>query len=279
MTSKSCYIIGLPSAGKTTFLAALAYSLQQRQTETKLKWSEYDGDHQYLTNLTLEWLRANPVNRTNITSQQQKITIKLTDINNNLYVITFPDLSGEIFQSQYKDREMDMFSNNAIKECDGILLFVNPKTILEPSFISSISPELRRNNEMKITERDALNDPTEVQLVELLQFVNYIRNATIKLTVVISAWDVIENNYSSPEKYLKDNLTLLWQYLYCNNSIYNTCYYGVSAQGGELINESQKNEMVKANENNPEKRIKVIDNYGNFSHDISLPLWQAMNIN
>ena len=277
MTSKSCYIMGLPSAGKTTFLAALAFSLQQKKTDTKLQWDNYDGDHQYITNLTTRWLRADPIDRTNISLQQQKIRLVLSDENNN-YIVTFPDLSGEIFQSQYKDREMDLFSSETIKECDGILLFINPKNIKETTFISSMPSEYRNNGDDR-KERNAIDDPTEVQLVELLQFVAHIRNKPVTLVVVISAWDLIDGQHHIPEEYLKKQVALLWQYLFCNKDKFKTVYYGVSAQGDELDSEEKREDIVLKNENNPVERIQVIDNDGNKCHDISLPLWYAMNIN
>lgn len=49
--SKTCFILGLPAAGKTSYLAALAYSLQQRRVETKLHWAKFSGNQQYLGNL------------------------------------------------------------------------------------------------------------------------------------------------------------------------------------------------------------------------------------
>lgn len=44
MGTRSCFIVGFPSAGKTSFLAALAYSLEQRETPTRLKWEQFSGN-------------------------------------------------------------------------------------------------------------------------------------------------------------------------------------------------------------------------------------------
>ncbi len=275
MNSLNCYIMGLPEAGKTTYLAALTHSLQQRTIETKLKWYKYSGNHQHLLKLENTWLRALPVDRTSILLQEKQLTIELSDTDNNTYSVTFPDLSGEIFQKYYSDREMDLINKEMIYNCDGIMLFINPNTIIEPTLISRISPQIRAN-ELNPRIYEPINDPTEVQLVELLQFINHLRDKPVVLTVVISAWDVVEDTKLLPEEYLKDRLTLLWQYLNCNKNTFITFYYGVSAQGGTLEDDNAQLEMIKKYEVNHIERIKVVDNNGRLSHDISLPLWETL---
>lgn len=275
MNSVNCYIMGLPEAGKTTYLAALTYSLQQIAIETKLKWYEYSGNHRHLLNLENTWLRVLPVDRTSVLLQETQLTIELSDTDNNMYSVTFPDLSGEIFQKYYSDREIDLINKDMICNCDGIMLFINPNTIIEPTLISRLSPQMRAG-ELNPKVYDPINDPTEVQLVELLQFVNHLRNKPVVLTIVISAWDVVEDMNLLPEEYLRNRLTLLWQYLTCNKNTFITCYYGVSAQGGTLEDDSSQQEMIEKYGNNHIERIKVLDSNGRFSHDISLPLWETL---
>lgn len=105
-TSKSCFILGLPAAGKTSYLAALAYLLQQKAVETKLHWKNFTNDHQYLASLAETWLKCEPVSRTSMGLQQQSLSIRLCDENDNVFDVSFPDLSGEIFQRQYAEREI-----------------------------------------------------------------------------------------------------------------------------------------------------------------------------
>ena len=171
-TSKSCFILGLPAAGKTSYLAALAYSLQQRAVETKLHWRNFTDDHQYLTSLAETWLEFEPVSRTSIGLQQQSLSLRLCDNNDNVFDVSFPDLSGEIFQRQYTEREISRELSEHIINCDGVLLFLNPNEIIEPALISEL-PLVSRTvgkNLAPTMEREAgKTDPTEVQLVELLQ--------------------------------------------------------------------------------------------------------------
>lgn len=280
MTAKSCFIIGLPSAGKTTYLAALSFSLEQKKIKTKLHWDTFTENHQYLTNLANTWLEATPVSRTNIMSQQASLTVELIDDIGTKCSVSFPDLSGETFQNQYKDREIEKSTANAIRNCNSIMLFINPSEIHEPTWISSIPKEIREGSlSGNQPERDPTqDDPTEVQLVELLQFVEFLKgNKYTPLSVMVSAWDKAQQNYSIPEKCVKDRLPLLWQYLYTNSNIFNTCYYGISAQGGELSKDEEASSLLKRYRLIPAERICVVNNAGEICHDISLPLWISMN--
>lgn len=269
--------MGLPSTGKSTFLAALTYSLQQMDLPTKLHWGRFTNDHQYLINLSTLWLEATVLSRTNESMQKNALTIELKDEEENEYSVTFPDLSGEIFQRQYKDREMDWDIVEAIKNSDGIMLFVSPAEIYEPEFIANIHEEVRRiEGGDSIDLNQEPRDVTSVQLVELLQFVNYIKTeGKTRLIVVVSAWDLIID-YNNPEEFLRERLSLLWQYLKANSDIFDAYFYGVSAQGGKIENDSDSENLIQKYQY-PVERISVVDNEGKIHHDLSKLLWHSMN--
>lgn len=162
--------------------------------------------------------------------------------------------------------------------------FLNPNEIIEPALISELPLVSRTAGEnlAPTMEREAgKTDPTEVQLVELLQDIDYLTNnercATIPLVIVVSAWDVAEKKYSTPEDCLVARTPLLWQYLKANNDVFAVSYFGVSAQGGAFESEGAVNELYNQFEDCPAERIIVVDNTGKRSHDITLPLWEAMN--
>lgn len=278
METKKCFILGLPAAGKTTYLAALAYSLQQTEMQMRLHWCNFTGNHQYLTQMVEKWLEARILPRTNEALQVDKLTLELQDDLENKYSVTFPDLSGEIFQRQYTDREMDNDIVELIKESDGIMLFINPADIHEPEWIPNIPAQIRSNQSEEYDyEIYESNDVTEVQLVELVQFINYIMDGNkINLTVIISAWDLVEPHYSNPEKFIKERIPLLWQYLFANPDYFNTKYFAVSAQGGKIETDQEAIELIEKFEN-PVERIMVVNNNGEKNHDLSLLLWISMN--
>jgi len=278
MRTKSCFIMGLPEACKTTYLAALWYSLGFKG-RTVLSLKEYTGNHKYLAQLSETWLSAEKVSRTSILSQEKVLPLLLEGHNYQQFEVTFPDLSGEIFQKQYNDREIDKELSEYIRYCDSILLFINPYKVIEPCLISQLDYESRHSSdtpEEDILPRNPLNDdPTEVQLVELLQFINYLKDCMhTRLGIIISAWDIRKEKYDRPEKFVKEELPFLWQYLFTNSTIFDVFYYGVSAQGGPLENEEDSERLASFHDQM--ERILVVNNNGAESHDITLPLWEAL---
>ncbi len=284
MDSKSCFILGLPSAGKTSYLAALAYSLQQKQVETKLHWNSFSGDHQYLASLAETWLTAEPVSRTSVGNQQTSLTICLNDCEGKIFNITFPDLSGETFQKQYVDREIDKSLADSIINGNGILVFINPRDIIEPELISELplASRLETDPNIAVQERNPANDdPTEVQIVQLLQDIEFLlddeKGKKIPLAIIISAWDIVDDSHSIPEDCIKERTSLLWQFLKANDDTFLTSYYGISAQGGALETDEESEMLIDQFETNPAERILVVNSVGEKSHDITLPLWEVMN--
>ncbi|WP_319403930.1 hypothetical protein [uncultured Anaeromusa sp.] len=279
MNAKSCFIMGLPEAGKTTYLAALWYCLSQPDKNV-LKLKKYSNNHKYLAQLSETWLSGSKVSRTNIHAEEKTLTLTLKGCSNEEYEVTFPDLSGETFQRQYIDREIGSDIAECVCQCDGILYFVNPLKIEEPHLISDVPEHLRPSNvdSREVTLRNPTqSDPIDVQLVELLQFVKYLReDEPVRLGMVVSAWDTIrESKYDIPEKFIKENLPLFWQYLLANQKIFDVFYFGVSAQGNSLESQADKDEVLKIEDQT--ERIIVVDNDKNRSTDITMPLWMALN--
>ncbi|SFM24035.1 TRAFAC clade GTPase domain-containing protein [Pelosinus propionicus] len=280
MNNKNYYIMGLPAACKTTYLAALWYCLTN-SVNSGLKIKEFIGDQTYLSDISSKWAEVEEIPRTKPEFEQKKITLLLENSTQDLMEISFPDLSGESFQAQYAEREVNQETVDYVRECDGLLLFINPENATEPNFIAEI-PDIFRNNETieeELPVRNALEDPTQVQLVELLQFVKYMRyDRPIKLGVIISAWDKVEEGIpelkNEPKSFIKRKLPLLWQYLESNLYYFKVVYYGISAQGGELT----QNEIL-LNKNNPCERIIVVDEQGHRSNDITLPLSKMVSEN
>ena len=193
-------------------------------------------------------------------------------------------MSGESFQYQYEKREAKKEHFKLIKDCSSVILFIHPDKIKEPWLISEVpthvredegeGEEVKKESEPRNPKED---DPTQVQLVELLQFLTYLRDdQPVRLCIIISAWDLVEATkpVSKPEIFIKEKMPLLWQYVNSNTQIFNVAYYGISAQGGEL---KEKKELLKII--NPCDRINIIDNDGNNSNDITLPISWIMSNN
>lgn len=299
MKNGSCFILGLPAAGKTSFLAALAYSLEQADIQTKLKWDRFTGNHQYLALLAETWAKVEKVPRTNPGTEQEHLHLQLQDREGQVLQVEFPDLSGETFQKQYRTREMEEELAAQITACGSIMLFINPGNTKEPELISELPAHIRRESPPEDSQGAAKNSPEEappredtpteapkeatptaVQLVVLLQDILFLlENRKINfvpLAVVVSAWDIV-TDCESPEQYVKERLPLLWQYVYTHGDQLEVSYYGISAQGGRLNSEEEAEQLLEKHSAAPVKRILVVDSAGERSHDITLPLWNVMH--
>jgi hypothetical protein len=111
--------------------------------------------------------------------------------------------------------------------------------------------------------------PEEVKIVEFLQMANrkpLVRKKR-KISVLISAWDVVTQKDATPADWFRQNRPMLSQFLEANEELWETQIYGVSAQGGKLP--EKKAELAKLK--HPSKRIRIVGN-GALEHDLSAPL-------
>lgn len=150
--------------------------------------------------------------RTSFSLEQRSLSWCLSDDDDNKYNISFPDLSGETFQKQYVDREIDSVLAKMIIASDGLILFINPQGIIEPTLISQLPLSLREDekNDTSPKERNQkIDDPTVVQIIVLLQDIAYLlKGKRMPLVVIVSAWDVVENSFTTPEDFVMKHTSL-----------------------------------------------------------------------
>ncbi|NRY63292.1 TRAFAC clade GTPase domain-containing protein [Clostridium beijerinckii] len=270
MKEYSYYILGLPAAGKSTFLGALFYLLMNEEGEKcSLRIKHVLGDATYIGKLSDTWSEYTELERTNLANKNIKTELELEDNNHNVYKIKFPDSSGEKFRKMLNDRLIDIEEVNEIKSANKFFLFINPQNIEEPHFISEVPEHIRKENDTNVDMNKKDGIPTETELVELIQFLLYIKGDTnINLDFVISAWDLLNESVEKPMEYIEKDLPLLNQYVRANNDKIKIKCWGVSAQGGNLKSEEERLELVKKSIN-IDDRIIVVDNEGNRSKDIT----------
>lgn len=290
MKNKKCFIMGLPNAGKTTFLAALWYAISNGENAVRLNLSRIEGNISYLAKLSEQWLECQPLDRTKSGEEIKKISILLKDKKEE-YSLQFPDLSGETFQNWYNHRKIEKSLAKQVKEADSILFFINVKDIVGPVLINEANQYIDRDeskeniivhdstiessleSQNSSSKRNRLkHDPVSVQIVELLQFVSILKlSQSVKLGIVFSAWDLLEENSIRPEDYAKQELILLWQFLATNKNIFEVSYWGISAQGGTI---EEKDKLLSYER--PYERIQIVDNNMKISHDITSVIYKLI---
>lgn len=263
--NRKIFIMGAPNAGKSTYLAALWHSVIQTEMPIKFKLKRIEKDTQYLYNLEQKWLAVEPLERTVIGQEVSELALLLTDENQDLEV-EFPDLSGETFQNIYENREMSQYLYQKICDANAILYFINVENIYHGQLISEVSAEIRNGGQEGYRERKpSQDDPTQIQIIDLLQAIAKIKKSQVKLGIIFSAWDLIGDMENvNPREYLKNNMNMLWQYLEANCRKFDTAVWGVSALGGKL---DDAEELLDIED--PIMRIKVINESNSISHDVT----------
>ncbi|AXC13819.1 hypothetical protein ACPOL_4547 [Acidisarcina polymorpha] len=281
---KGILLVGLPKAGKTTFVAALWHVLNSEEITDSLRLSVLGGDDTYLNQIRDEWLNYQEVIRT--TQQNEAIpTMHLVDKSGQLKcALSVPDLSGETYVSQWLDREWSDKFAAAARGASGILVFIHPNQPLEAPEITTTMrmlapfPEEESSSEDPVDE--AVWDPERaagiVQLVEVLQFLQKNLHRPLRIAVMVSAWDLIKARYATPQEFIRTRTPLLEQYMRTNGDTLNFTVFGVSALGGDLESKTDtdrlQNETACASD-----RIEVVPSTAENLHDITRPLRWALS--
>ncbi len=284
-----CLMVGLPRTGKTTFLAALWHVVRSDEVPESLRLDRLEGDQEYLNLIAGQWLRCEPLERTS--GDEIKVDIRLRDPESGRLVrLRIPDISGELYESLWENRMCLTSFTVLVTEVDGCLLFVHPGELVETGWIDDANAtylewekagvegedaEPPGEADPKGIDWDARLAPTQVRMVEVLQFLTEISEKRFRVVLVISAWDLVTENMA-PAKWLEKHLPLLWQFLTANPDLFDVTYMGVSAQGGAVEGpNSQADGLLDHNIASHRIRVCAPDKDG---HDISHPIRWLMSV-
>lgn len=283
-TTHKQLIIGLPATGKTTFLAALWHVVTSKELPDSLQLLRLEGNRKHLNIIRTAWLQFREVGRT-VSTTEEIVSMKLGQPGANDHAqLVFPDLSGESFRKQWVERKWTREYADLVADASGILLFVHPLKVTAPVRIDVAIQEVvatLADDDDRIEDAKAVDDestlpewkpaqaPTQVQLVELLQFIDWRRNdgTIIPVAVVISAWDLMVGTYPSPAHWLSQRMPLLDQYMKANSEQFPSRVYGISAQGAPLEGDVA---ALQQRERQSERIIVVGE--GCSPHDITAPV-------
>ncbi|MGD0813505.1 MAG: hypothetical protein ABSA83_07875 [Verrucomicrobiota bacterium] len=286
-TSHNFLLIGLPGTGKTSFLAALWYAIQQKQSPSALVLKKLDGDSGYLDKIRGAWLAYEVVGR-NPTDSETFVSMRLKSrTGNDEAHLTFPDVSGESFKQQWVSRQLTTSYDKCLSSANGGILFIHPESITLPLRIAEVD-DLAALIDEEVAEEmlvpsavkppstpwDIEKAPTQVQLVDLLQFMMRHEHfqAPFRLAIVISAWDLVAPSEISPDDWIAQQLPLLNQFLASNPIKFEVAFYGVSAQGGKY----DAGDMTPLQNKLPATRIEIVGQGVKNAHDITEPLLWLM---
>jgi len=286
-------LVGLRGSGKTSYLAALWHLIEAREVSSEFVASQLQPDREYLNRIRDSWLKFQEVGRTSLRSQET-VSLQLLNTRTGADIdLVLPDLSGELFRLQWITRKATSSYVDFAVDASGILLLVHPSVekselIALPETESISTGTLGKihsgvqNSEGGGTSVGATElrewshnlAPTQVQLVELLQFVGVLHKAAtpIPVAVVVSAWDLVRDQIL-PTSWLESHLPLLSQYLAANADTMRSRIYGISALGGDLGRDLEKLQ----HEDVPSRRIKVFADKLEPNNDLTAPIGFLLN--
>ena len=274
MEERTCFMIGMPASGKTTYLVSLVNMLMFRERETLLTLKGCDR-LEGMGNIREEIEQFNkfqPVART-IGVTGKWIEIPLYDKQENKVRLRIPDLSGEIFRDLVRERRLKKDTALCLEGTDILLFFLNLDTISEEQRISldedSTVKMIEKNYDESVIEKgkDQLKEVntqekkrvTQTDLVELLQCVLHLSKKRVRVKFILSAWDSIEKKSEleacTPEKCMEKSLSMFFQFLCSNPEQIDYEIWGVSAQGFDF-------------EDPEERKKRMLDDYGNHARVI-----------
>lgn len=301
MNKKKVFMIGMPSSGKTTYLASLCRLLLygEQEVEWKLDPKDVPDGFDKVGNFIKNLNSYKAVERT-YGVDFYKVKFNLYNHKQDCIQFIVPDLSGEIFRDLVYDRRIPSNVMEQIIESDILLFFINDNTMIpeerikirEKSAIKQLNEEqadkIIQNAENKVEEhaedkeqieskeRDTNKEEEQKKyinqsaLVELLQNIVYLVPHSLNVRFVISAWDLVEKEFQqdkvTPEEYIKIKLPLLYQYLLFNAKIIDYEIWGVSAQGGDF---DDKDDLKKLQGDNGEDYVCVVDSKADTSKDLT----------
>jgi hypothetical protein len=197
-------------------------------------------------------------------------------------------MDGEAFERQWTDRVWPRSHKEITEGANSALLFIHPAKVKSGALIRDTHRTVALLAEVVAEPTQAAEPagtapasrkkftPTQVQLVEFLQFVRWAKKGLeqFRLGVIISAWDVVPKQGSTtPDKWLQAELPMLHQYLVANSEEVCSRVYGVSAQGGDI----KKDAARLRKKHNPSERIIVADG-SSRSSDITIPVRWVMGV-
>jgi len=165
------------------------------------------------------------------------------------FELSVPDLSGEAFELQLTDRRMSIRHYTIVQQATGIILFLHPdvqkgtqlsQALQLEAAISGMDPHGRDDvvaSTTSVAPCSIEKLPTQVKLVELLQFVLENSPQKMRVAVVVSAWDLVEKLGLPPLEYVSREMPLFQQFLDSNQEEMEHAVFGISAQGGSIPDE------------------------------------------
>lgn len=281
-------LAGLPATGKTSYLALLFHAIVEDRADG-LRLGRFDDDREHVTEISDVLLASKVADHTTV-DDEQDVTLSLT-CDGVEFVLNIPDLSGETWEHALVDRRWSSALDDDVADATGFMVFVHCKDIndgltivdahqaeaailgddtptddveaesddhqpAEPTAGDTDSSDGEAGGEQQVDEDEETHckQLTQVSLIELIQFFAATSPRPVRVSVVISAWD-LEPRKLKPQQWLSKNAPMLAQFLEVNTDEVEATVWGVSAQGADLSDDKVREEYK---DKDPIDRARIV---------------------
>jgi hypothetical protein len=132
-------IVGMPSSGKSTFIAALRYCLVSGEVDTALEIAKVSANETHLNKLEEKWIACEEVERTRgVTNTWVTLHVRDKATGQEAEVV-LPDLSGEAYREPAAAGRCRRSLYEAVSDANGIALFTSAERSQDDLMITDVA--------------------------------------------------------------------------------------------------------------------------------------------
>lgn len=265
--TKKCLVVGLPNAGKSTYIGAFWAIEKDGETGHTLTFDKYPNDIKYLNSLKNNWLEQKSVDRTVQISKDLVLDLKRNSDGGKISV-GIPDFKGEVF-NQVLRKNIPETLKKWIDDSDSILLFV--ENCEEDYYCEQFGDDCT-NNETPYANFQVDEIESWIKVIQILKFLKK-KKGDIRLSICVSAWDktlkALEQG-ATIDSWLKSEHSFF--YAFVKHQFSTVKFYGISAQGFDYENRDASMTEAAVSRLTDKKERAYISSGTDRDYDITKPL-------
>lgn len=304
-------LAGLPATGKTSYLALLFYAIVDGRADG-LNLGRFDDDREYITEISDVLLATSVADHTTLTNEQDvtlslayndmDFVLNIPDLSGETWEHALVDRRWSLGLNESIANATGFIVFVHCKDINSGLTIVDAKQAAAilgdddaPIDQTGIGVDDRRGEaagtsaSQADTHDERAPDPddideeedeekhckqlTQVSLIELIQFFIGASPAPIRVSLIISAWD-LEPKTLEPNRWLSKNMPMLAQFLAVNTEQVEAAVWGVSAQGADFSDDQIREEYK---DKDPIDRAQICAADG-AAVGVAAPLLWALNL-
>ena len=267
MNEEYILIVGLPAAGKSSFIGALSYVLSHHQGKALVQTG--DNTDPYVASLGESWMSMRPIERSHATDHD-KLAFEVKKEDGEPFKLILPDFMGESLQRVIEHKEKKELQD-WYKHTQSVFLLMRE---VRSEFVKEDSPESDDTANKGVMLKPLTIDQISYQARNIM-LLKYLRSQmSLKhLVIGISAWDKVKTK-KKPMDYLKSKMPAFYNYIM---QIWPEAQcYGISAQGGEYKDDADYIDDMQEKAEKGERAFIVGDD-SIPNNDITIPLAELIN--